>query len=130
MLQRKQAICGICSAGCWVTLTYDDKGRIDVVEADKDSALGKICKLGELSKEIVYSRNRVLYPMRRKGPKGTLEFERISWDEAYDIIVNRLNRLKEAFGPQAAAVYTDRYPLALGPGLERVDPLCKLSKVG
>ena len=87
-------------------VTYDDDGRIDVVEADKQSALGKICKLGELSKEIVYSKNRVLYPMRRKGPKGTLEFERISWDEAYDIIVDGLNKIKKAFGPQAAAIYT------------------------
>ena len=53
--------------------------------------------------------------MRRKGPKGSYDFERISWDEAYDIIVNRLNKIKEHHGPEAAAVYTGRgsFELAL-----------------
>ena len=44
----------------------------------------------------------------RTGPKGTYEFERISWDEAYEIIVNRLNRIKAESGPEATAIYTGR----------------------
>jgi len=102
----RRAICGICSAGCWVRITYDDEGRIDRVDTDETSPLGKICRLGELSRDIVYSKDRLLYPMRRKGPKGTCEFERISWDDAYDAIVERLNTIKNESGPEATAIYT------------------------
>jgi cysteine sulfinate desulfinase/cysteine desulfurase-like protein/anaerobic selenocysteine-containing dehydrogenase len=103
---KRKAICGICSAGCWVEVTYDEEGKMAKVEADKTSSLGIQCRVGERSPEIVYSEDRLLYPMKRKGPKGTYEFERISWDEAYDIIVKRLHTVKEEFGPEANAIYT------------------------
>ncbi len=103
---KKRAICGICSAGCWVEVTYDGEGRIAAVEADGRSPYGMVCRIGKLSPQIVYSKDRVLHPLRRKGPKGTFDFERISWDEAYGEIVERLERIKEESGPEATAVYT------------------------
>jgi cysteine desulfurase NifS len=103
---HKQAICGICSAGCWVNVTYDQEGKIDSVQPDDSSPLGMICRLGEFSREIVYSKDRLLYPMRRRGPKGTYEFERISWDEAYETIVDKLRSIKAESGPEATAIYT------------------------
>lgn len=105
---EKRALCGICPAGCWVIVSYDREGRIGSVRPDETSSLGTICKLGEHSAEIVYSRDRLLHPMKRKGPKGTYDFERISWDEAYRIIVTRLNAIKDQYGPEAAAIYTGR----------------------
>lgn len=107
-INEKRAICGICPAGCWVTVTYDEKGRLGDVRPDDSSHLGMICRLGEHSAEIVYSRDRLRYPLRRKGPKGTYEFERISWDDAYNIIVENLNQIKEESGPEATAIYTGR----------------------
>jgi len=104
--KKRRALCGICSAGCGVVVTYDEEGRIANVEPDERSELGIICKLGEHSPEIVYSNDRVLYPLRRVGEKGTYEFERISWDEAYDIIVNKLTEIKAQYGPEATAIYT------------------------
>ncbi len=44
--------------------------------------------------------------MRRTGPKGSYDFERISWDEAYDEIIRKLNLIKNESGPEAVAVYT------------------------
>jgi cysteine desulfurase NifS len=112
---EKRAICGICPAGCWVVVTYDEQGRLSTVRPDKTSEFGIICKLGENSAGIVYSKGRLLSPLRRKGPKGVYEFERISWDDAYGIIVNKLNETKTAFGPESVAVYTGRgsFELAL-----------------
>lgn len=107
-LKEKRALCGICPAGCWVVVSYDAEGKLAAVRADESSELGIICKLGEQSPDIVYSADRLQYPMRRKGPKGTFEFERISWDEAYDTIVNKLHQTKADFGPEANAVYTGR----------------------
>jgi cysteine desulfurase NifS len=107
-LNEKRTLCGICPAGCWVIVTYDKEGRIDKVRPDESSDFGIICKLGEYSADIVYSQDRLLYPLRRNGPKGTYEFERISWDTAYDIIVERLNGIKSDFGAEANAIYTGR----------------------
>lgn len=103
---EKRAICGICSAGCWVIVTYDEAGRIRKARADETSPLGAICKVGEHSAEIVYSQDRLLYPLKRKGPKGTYDFERITWDEAFQTIVKRLQTIKAESGPEATAVYT------------------------
>ncbi len=106
--EEKRAICGICPAGCWVVVTYDASGRIDAVRADESSPLGITCKLGEHSRDIVYSPHRLTHPLRRRGPKGTYEFERISWDDAFDIIVEKLNSIKSDYGPEAASIYTGR----------------------
>jgi anaerobic selenocysteine-containing dehydrogenase len=72
--RERRALCGICPAGCGVVVTYDDEGRIANVRPDESSELGVICKLGEHSAEIVYSKYRILYPLRRNGEKGTYDF--------------------------------------------------------
>jgi len=68
--------------------------------------MGILCKLGEHSPEIVYSKDRLLYPMKRRGKKGNYDFQRISWDEAYETIVNQLTSIKENYGAEATAIYT------------------------
>ena len=103
---EKRAMCGICAAGCWVIVTYDSEGKIKSVRADETSNLGAICKVGENSRDIVYSKDRLLYPMKRRGPKGSYEFERITWDQAYETIVAKLNQIKQESGPEATAIYT------------------------
>ncbi len=103
---ERRGICGICSAGCWVRVTYDEKGRLAEVRADESSPYGMLCRAGQAAPDVLYSEDRLLYPMRRKGPKGTFDFERISWDDAYDTIVENLLRVKKESGPEAAAVYT------------------------
>ncbi|MFQ5655530.1 MAG: molybdopterin-dependent oxidoreductase, partial [Planctomycetota bacterium] len=106
-LNETKGICGICPAGCWVETGLRD-GVLETIGPDPEHALGMICRRGEHAREIVYSKHRLRHPMRRKGPKGTHGFERISWDEAYDLIVERLGAIKEESGPEAAAIYTGR----------------------
>ncbi len=105
---ERRALCGICPAGCWVVVTYDSDGKIARVRADDSTSLGVICKLGEYSRDIVYSADRLQYPMKRRGEKGNYEFDRISWDEAYEIIVEKLQRIKKEHGPEAVSMYTGR----------------------
>ncbi len=106
-LNWKKGICGICPAGCWVEVGMDNGKMVDI-RADTGHPLGMICRRGEHAPEIVYSEHRLRYPMKRTGPKGTYEFERISWDEAYDIIVENLNQIKAESGPEAVSIYTGR----------------------
>ncbi len=104
----RRAMCGICPAGCWVEVKYDDSGRMVEVREDSQSDYGMICTLGRHSPEIVYSPDRLLHPLRRVGPKGTYAFERISWEDAYDVIADRLTSIKQEYGPEANAIYTGR----------------------
>lgn len=103
----QKGICGICPAGCWVEVNKE-AGKIVDIRPDESHALGMICRRGQHSPEIIYSEHRLKYPMKRVGPKGTHEFERISWDESYDIIVDNLNKIKKESGPEAVSIYTGR----------------------
>ncbi|GAG35934.1 unnamed protein product, partial [marine sediment metagenome] len=83
-------------------------GMLVDIRQDTSHTLGMICRRGRHAPEIVYSEHRLKYPMKRVGPKRSYEFERITWDEAYNIIVDNLNRIKEESGPEAVAIYTGR----------------------
>ncbi|MFQ5606102.1 MAG: IscS subfamily cysteine desulfurase, partial [bacterium] len=105
--ETRKGICGICPAGCWVEVDFADGKMVDIRQ-DTGHPLGMICRRGQHAPEIVYSEHRLPYPMRRVGAKGTHEFERISWDQAYETIVENLNKIKAESGPEAVAIYTGR----------------------
>ena len=100
-------MCGVCPAGCGVEIHLVD-GKIERLAPLKGHPQGSICPRGASAKEIVYSPDRILYPQRRLGERGAGEFERISWDDAYNIIVESLNKIKKEYGPEAVAIYTGR----------------------
>jgi cysteine desulfurase NifS len=106
-LDWKKAICGICPAGCWVEVALD-KGRLMDIRADQGHPLGMICQRGEHAPEMVYSQFRLKSPMKRSGPKGTFQFKPIGWDEAYEIIVRNLEKIRAESGPEAVSIYTGR----------------------
>jgi cysteine desulfurase NifS len=106
-LEWKKGLCGICPAGCWVEVGLQD-GILADIRQDPDNTLGMICRRGQHAPDIVYSEHRLKYPMRRVGPKGDLDFERITWDEAYDILVKNLNEIKDESGPETVTIYTGR----------------------
>ena len=106
-LEWRKGLCGICPAGCWVEVGLENGNLVDI-RADNDHVLGMMCRRGKHAPEIVYSEHRLKYPMKRVGSKGSYDFERISWDKAYETIVENLIRIKEESGPEAAAIYTGR----------------------
>lgn len=106
-LRWKKCICGICPAGCWVEVATKN-GRLTNIRQDESHPLGMLCRLGQHSADIVYSKNRLKYPMKRVGEKGTYGFERITWEEAYKTIADNLIKIKKESGPEAVAIYTGR----------------------
>ncbi len=76
-----------------------------------------ISPFGLAYKKRIYSPNRILYPLKRvdwdpngeRNPenRGKSGYVRISWDEAVDIIVSELNRVKGKYGPEAVLSQAD-----------------------
>lgn len=101
------SMCGVCPAGCGVEV-HLVHGKIDRLVPLKNHPQGIVCPRGMAAKEIVYSKDRILYPQRRVGKRGEGTFERISWDDAYNIIVENLQKIAKGFGPEAVCIYTGR----------------------
>src|SRR5690242_13376986 len=84
-------------------------GRAIRVAGDPDHPFtrGFLCTKVNRYVERTYHPDRLLYPMRRVGPKGAGAFARISWDEALREIAERLNDIRSsADGPQAILPYS------------------------
>jgi anaerobic selenocysteine-containing dehydrogenase len=106
-----------CPDTCAWTVTVRD-GRADSLDGDHDhpfTAGGLCTKVNRFLEDRVYHPGRLLYPMRRTGPKGSGEFARISWDEAIDTIATRLERIVETDGGDAVMPYSYLHSGA-GPG--------------
>ena len=57
-------ICGICPGGCGVNIQLVD-GKIDKILPIKGHPIGVVCVRGVHAKDIVYSNDRLKYPLRR-----------------------------------------------------------------
>lgn len=101
------SLCGVCPAGCAVQVYLKD-GKIERQAPLIGHPQGTICPRGMAAKEIVYSPDRILYPQRRVGARGENKFERISWEEAYQVMVAKLHSIRDQYGPEAVSIYTGR----------------------
>lgn len=116
---KKQSFCGICSRGCPMDV-YVENGKVVAVEGKVENGKSQgLCSKGAASKQYLYNEERILYPMKRVGERGSREFERISWDEAYDLIVDRLTGIKEKYGARSVVFYAG-YPKWYRPALLRL----------
>jgi anaerobic dimethyl sulfoxide reductase subunit A len=76
-----------------------EDGHISDKLIDKCMITARPCTKGYAHIRNLYAPNRVTYPMKRVGEKGSGKWERISWDEALDTIADKLKYYKEKFGP-------------------------------
>ena len=106
-----------CPDACGVLITVQD-GRATKIKGDPAHPVtrGFLCAKVAKYLDRVYSPDRVLYPMRRVGPKGirstgegaraTQEWERIAWDEALGEITSRFKKIIVNFGSEAILPYS------------------------
>jgi anaerobic selenocysteine-containing dehydrogenase len=108
---------GACPHDCpdtCATITEVSDGRAVSFYADRDHAYtrGWLCAKVRPYLERVYSPDRLLYPLRRVGPKGGDQWERISWGEALNMIADRWGAIIAEHG--AAAILPYSYSGTLG----------------
>lgn len=95
-----------CGSRCPLRLTVRD-GEIVRVETDNtgDDVFGRhqvrSCVRGRSVRQRVYNPDRLKYPMKRVGKRGEGKFERITWEEAFDLIAQKLQEVLDKYGNEA-----------------------------
>lgn len=97
---------GACPQDCPDTCAFIyhvEDGQLVEVTGDPDHPMtrGGLCVKLKNFAEHHYNPDRILYPMKRVGPKGSGQFERISWDEALSTIKSKWTDIIAQHGSQA-----------------------------
>ena len=106
-----------CPDTCAVLVTIDEQGKATRVQGDPSHPItrGFLCAKVAKYLDRVYSPSRLLHPMRRRpgAAKGKMPygreadvFETIGWDEALDLIAERLRRIAQEHGPESILPYS------------------------
>jgi anaerobic selenocysteine-containing dehydrogenase len=104
-----KSVCHLdCPDTCSMLVTVEGGVAVDLRgDSDHPFTRGFLCQKMAHYLDRVYSADRLLYPMRRVGPKGEGRFERIGWDEALGEIAGRFAAIAgSADGPQAILPYS------------------------
>lgn len=120
----RHTVCALdCPDACAVLVNVDVSGVGSRLRGDPDHPITKGFLCGKVTRYLdrQYSPDRLLYPMRRTGPKGEGRFERISWDDALDTIAQELTRIAAEFGPESILPYSYAGTMGLlnGSGMDR-----------
>ena len=109
MQKTVRAVCPHdCPDACGMLITLDGDRAVSV-RGDREHPFtrGFLCHKVSRYPERVYHRDRLQFPLRRVGPKGAGQFERISWDAALHEIAERFQAIADGpQGPQAILPYS------------------------
>ncbi|HEY6035164.1 MAG TPA: molybdopterin-dependent oxidoreductase [Kofleriaceae bacterium] len=94
--------CPLCEATCGVVVETEGSRVVSVRgdEADEFSR-GYICPKGTALADLHHDPDRLTKPLRRDGDK----WHEMAWDEAFDLVAERLRAVRRAYGKHALAVY-------------------------
>ncbi len=103
----KKGLCGICPSGCGIEITMEGE-RLHQIKPMEGHPLGIVCPRGVHAEEVIYSPDRLQFPMKRIGNRGEGKLERISWDEAFERSARLIRGVIEKYGPESVAIYSGR----------------------
>ena len=95
-----------CPDCCSLDVTVE-RGRITKIDAGDraPSTDGYICGKVRRFDRRVYGEDRILHPAVRQGAKGAGFFTRLSWNEALDLVADRMRTSKDRFGGESVLPY-------------------------
>lgn len=123
MPEVRHSVCALdCPDACAVLIDVENGGG-SKLRGDPSHPVTRGFLCGKVARYLdrQYHPDRLLYPRKRIGPKGGGRFERISWDEALDLIAANLRRVSEEHGPEAVLPYSYAGTMGLlnGSGMDR-----------
>jgi len=91
-------------------------GRLEKIEGVSDDRRSEVikrivsaCARPRSAVEYFYHPDRLRYPLKRKGERGEGKWEQISWEQALDEVAERLEKLKNQYGPETLASSSGTY---------------------
>ena len=104
----RKTTCYMCACRCGINVHMKD-GKVAYIEGNRDHPVNKgvLCAKGSSGIMQHNAPSRLRKPLKRVGPRGSGEFEEISWDEALDIATDWLKPLRET-APEKLAFFTGR----------------------
>ena len=106
--QTAKTTCYMCACRCGINVHLKD-GRVAYIEGNRDHPVNKgvLCAKGAAGIMQVTAPSRLRAPLRRVGPRGSGQFEEISWDEALATATAWMAPLR-ATAPEKLAFFTGR----------------------
>ncbi|RKF16115.1 formate dehydrogenase [Roseovarius spongiae] len=104
----RRTTCYMCACRCGINVHMKD-GKVAYIEGNRDHPVnrGVLCAKGSAGIMQHNAPSRLRAPLKRVGPRGSGEFEEITWDEALDIATDWLAPLRET-APEKLAFFTGR----------------------
>ena len=114
----KPSVCSLCSAGCGL-LVRVMQGEAEVVRRGQRGVIkmglakklegnpqhpvnqGKLCARGQAGLQVLYHPDRITHPIKRTGPRGSGEFQQITWEDALHELGAHLGALRASQSTQA-----------------------------
>lgn len=98
------SICEMCSTRCPISARVIEGNNVFISGNKAAKAFGgKVCARGGAGHSLLYDPQRIVNPLKRVGERGEGKWAEISWNEAYQLIADNLNKIKQTHGPEAVA---------------------------
>ena len=121
-----------CPSACALDVEVIEGRSIGRVRGSKlqTYTAGVVCAKVARYAERIHHPERLMYPLRRTGPKGSGQFARISWDEALDEIAGRFDSAEREFGAESVwpYYYAGTMGLVMRDGINRLAHVKKYSR--
>ena len=116
----KPSVCTLCSGGCGL-LVRVMQGDAEVVRHGQNGLIkmglakklegnpkhpvnrGKLCARGQAGLQVLYHPDRITHPIKRTGPRGSGEFQEITWDDALKELASHLTTLQSSNSTKSLA---------------------------
>jgi anaerobic selenocysteine-containing dehydrogenase len=122
-----------CPSTCALEIELLGNDRIGRVRGSEENTYtaGVICNKVSRYAERVHHPDRLLYPLKRSGPQGSGQFERIGWDEALDLTAEKFLEAERHLGAEAVwpFFYAGTMGLVMRDGIQRLRHAKKYSQM-
>lgn len=120
-----------CPSTCALEVELLDSHTIGRVRGDKENpyTAGVICEKVSRYGERMHHPDRLLHPLKRKGARGSGDWQQLSWDDALDEVAKAMLRAEEKHGPEAVwpYYYAGTMGLVMRDGIHRLRHVKKYS---
>ncbi len=102
------SVCGMCTVRCPIKVTVED-GQVTFLQGNPHvpAMKGAVCPRGAAGNALITDPERPQTPLIRVGARGEGKWRKVSWDEAFDYVADKLKEVKDKYGAKGIAL-TDR----------------------